>query len=184
MVHMTNSRVLLAAVLSYSIASFGCGNKNDFDGEKAKSILEANPVNLDAEQITLSPKQVDCGVQAELWERPIQASQQRTTAHLDPKGRDLKFNDDVAMEPDFRQPYVQVRGAFQLEVAEVTAIRDGDENGTKVVEAKAGVKIPHSCFESSLPIMGVKRGNFQQDTSAAFLFRLYEDGWRLERLVH
>src|SRR5260370_42562818 len=97
--------------------------------------------------------QVDGRVQEDLWERTTQFSPERSTARLDQKGRDLKFNDDVMMEPG-HQAYVQVRGASSLQVDDVSNIRDGPENGTKQVDVKAGVKIQHTCFPNPLPIMG------------------------------
>ena len=180
---MTKLRSLLAAPVAFSIVLFGCGSKEDFDGGKAKGILESAPINLEGEQVTLTPMQVDCGAQEDLWERPTQFSPERSTARLDQKGRDLKFNDDVVIEPN-RLPYVQVRGAVSLQVDDVSNIRDGDETGTKLVDVKAGVKIQHTCFAMPLPIMGVKKGNFQPDTPASFLFRLRDDGWHVDKLVH
>jgi hypothetical protein len=180
---MINSRSLLAAAVGFSFAFCGCGNKEDFDGGKAKDLLESAPINLEGEQVTLTSMQFDCGVQEDLWEHPTQFSPERSTARLDPKGRDLKFNDDVVMEPN-RQPYIQVRGAMSLQVDDVSNLRDGPENGTKLADIKGGVKIQHTCFSSPLPIMGVKKGNFQADTPATFQFRLRDDGWHAEKMVH
>ena len=182
---MTTSRSLIAAAvgLSLSFAFCGCGSKEDFDGGRAKEILESTPLNLDGEEVTLTSMQVDCGVQEDLWERPTQFSAERSTARLDQKGRDLKFNDDVVLEPN-RLPYVQMRGAVSLQVDDASSIHDGDEKGTKLVAAKAGVKVPHTCFATPLPIMGVKKGNFQPDIAPTFLFRLRDDGWHVEKLVH
>jgi hypothetical protein len=180
---MINSRIGLVAVVVFSVALLGCGSKEDFDGGRAKEVLESTPISLEGEQVTLTSPQVDCGAQEDLWERPTQFSPERSTARLDQKGRDLKFNDDVVMEPN-RQPYVQVRGAVSLQVDEVSNIRDGEESGTKLVDVKAGVKIQNTCFPNPLPIMGVKKGNFQPGTPVSFLFRLGNDGWHVEKLVH
>ena len=182
---MTTSRSLIAAAvgLSLSFAFSGCGSKEDFDGGRAKEILESAPINLEGEQVTLTSMQVDCGVQEDLWERPTQFSPERSTARLDQKGRDLRFNDDVVIEPN-RQPYVQIRGAISLQVDDVSNTRDGPENGTKLVDVKAGARVQHSCFPTPLPLMGVKKGNFQADTPTSFLFRLRDDGWHVEKLVH
>jgi len=178
-------RLLFSAVFGLCLASLACGGKSTgFDGGIAKSILEANSVNLDGEQVTLSQMQLDCGVQSELWETPAQVSQDRTTARLTSKGRELNFGDDPAIEPNFHLPYAQVRGAFLLAVDEVSGIRDGEAPGTKLVDAKAGIKLQHSCFSNPLPIMGVKHGNFREDTPPSFLFRQGDDGWHLEKLVH
>jgi hypothetical protein len=32
--------------------------------------------------------------------------------------------------------------------------------------------------------MGVKKGNFQADVPATFRFRLRDDGWHVEQMVH
>src|ERR1700691_3222333 len=109
-------RRLLSAVISLCLASVACGNKDQFDEGVAKTILEANPVKLDGEQVTITTTQLDCGVQSELWETPSQVSQDRSTAQLSSKGRDLNFGDNPAIETNFRHPYVQVRGAFSLTV--------------------------------------------------------------------
>jgi hypothetical protein len=173
----------IAAVL---IAFAGCGNNKDFDGDSAKTILETKPFSLDSEQVTLSQKALDCGTQAELWDAPVQVSQDRSTARLSPQAKSLGFSDDVVIEPNsYHQPYAQVRGAFQLQmIDDAPAIRDGEESGTKLVTAKAGVKIPHACFPDPLPIMAVNKGKFREDSPASFLFRSAENGWHLEKLVH
>jgi hypothetical protein len=177
-------RGLLIVVCSLGLGLVACGSKTDFNEDIAKSILEANPVNLDGEQVTITQMQIDCGVESELWAPPAQVSQDRSTARLSSKGRDLNFSDDPAMEPNFHQPYAQVRGAFSLEVSEVSGIRDGEASGTKLVNAKAGIKVPDACFPNALPIMGVKKGNFREDAPLSFVFRGNEEGWRLEKIVH
>jgi hypothetical protein len=174
-----NSRILLL-VVGVAVITVSCGSKDDFD---VKSILEANPVRLEGEQVTLSMKDVECGVQAELWDTPSQVSQQRTVARLTPKGRALGFSDDVTMEQNSR-PYVQMSGTFPLQVDEVTETAAGGENDTKRADAKAGVKVQHPCFQNPLPVMGVKHGNFQHDTPASFLFRQVKEGWKVEKVVH
>jgi hypothetical protein len=173
--------VLLAAAL---IGFAGCGNNKDFDEDRAKDILEATPVSLDSEQVTITQKQFDCGMQAELWDGLTQVSQERSTAHLSAEAKQLGFSDDIVTEPGYHQPYAQVRGSFPLQVDQVSAIRDGEESGTKLVVAKAGIKIQNACFENPLPLMAVNKGKFQEDSQARFLFRSSDDGWRLEKLVH
>jgi hypothetical protein len=179
-----NHRRLLGAILGLCLVSLACGNKNELDEDAAKTVLQANAVNLDGEQVTLTQMQLECGVQSELWEAPAQVSQDRTTARLTSKGRELNFSDDPAIESGFRQPYAQVRGAFPLVVDDVSAIRAGPADGTKLVEAKARIKIDHACFQNPLPIMGVKHGSFKEDTPVSFSFGLTDHGWGLERLVH
>jgi hypothetical protein len=177
-------RWLFGAILCLYLATVACGSKDDLDGEGVKGILEASAVNLDGEQVTITAVQLDCGVQSELWEAPAQVSQDRTTARLTSKGRELNFGDDPAIEPNYRQPHAQLRGAFSLEVDEVSDIKKGDAEDTKLVNAKASVKIPHTCFASPLPMLGVKHGDFKEDAPVSFLFRKSDTGWRFEKLVH
>jgi len=177
-------RWLLSAVFGLCLACVACGSKSQFDEGVAKDILEGNAVQLDGEQVTITRMQLDCGVQSELWEPPSQVSQDRSTAQLTSKGRDLNFGDNPAIEPNFHEPYAQVRGAFSLEVDEVSGVRDGEADGTKLVDAKASVKLQHACFPNPLPIMGVKHGDFWEGAPVSFLFRRSDDGWRLEKLVH
>lgn len=177
-------RGLLSAVIGLCLASVACHDKNQFDEGVAKAILEANPVKLDGEQVTITQTQLDCGVQSELWESPAQVSQDRSTARLTSKGRDLNFGDDPAIEPNFHQPHAQVRGAFLLQVDQVSGIRNGETDGTKLVDAKAGIKLDNSCFPNALPILGVKHGDFREDTPTSFLFQQNDDGWHLEKIVH
>lgn len=181
---MIRRNPLLIAFLAPALLCIGCGSK-DFNGEKVKSAIEAQAVTLDGEQVTLTGPQVDCGVENDLWDKPTQVSQERTTAHLTQKGRDLKFNDDVVyQDPNYRQPYVQVRGDLMLQVDDVPSIKDGD-NGTKIAETKVGVKIQHSCFPNPLPLMGIKKGNFNTDTPVLFQFHQAEDGsWKVDKLLH
>src|SRR6266436_5016428 len=96
--------ISMAAVVVLSIVSAGCSGR-DFNEEKAKNIVEGQPMRLEGEQASLSPGQVDCGVRAELWEAPVEMSPGHSSAHLTQQGRDLKFNDDVLTDPSFRKPY-------------------------------------------------------------------------------
>ena len=177
-------RLLFVAIFAALIVLAGCGDNKDLDGDKAKGILQANPVSLDSEQVTISQKQFDCGVQAELWESPVQFSPDRSTARLSPEAKNLGFSDDIAIESSYHQPYAQVRGPFPLQIDQVSAIKDGSESGTKLVIAKAGVKIQHACFPDPLPLMAVNKGKFQEDSLVTFLFRPTDNGWRLDKLVH
>jgi hypothetical protein len=165
------------------MALSGCGS-GEFDGGQARGAIEASPVKLDAEQVMLTQPQVDCGVQNDLWEPPSQLNPGRSVARLTAKGRALKFDDDVAAtDPDYRLPHVQVRGEFALRVLGDPSIKDGPEKDTRLVEAKVGVRIDHSCFPAPLPMMGLKKGNFTPDATPVFLLR-NDGGWRVDSLVH
>lgn len=102
------------------------------------------------------------------------------------KGRDLKFNDEVIIkDPGSRAAYVQVRGKFQLQADSIVAINDGEDKSAKVVEAKASIKIDDPCFQSALPLMGVRHGNFSPDSPVLFHMHFDENsGWQVDKLVH
>lgn len=177
---MANFRFLAAAVAAFSIFYSGCG-PSDFNYGKVGNIIQGSPVRLDAEYVMLTPPQVDCGVQEDLWDQPMQSGH-RQIARLTQKGRDLKFSDDVSIG-EMRSPYVQIRGDFNLFVIEITNDRDGPEPLTRLVETKVAAIIQHTCFPNPLPIMGVRKGNFTQDYSPILLFR-YTNGWQLESFRH
>jgi hypothetical protein len=179
-----NFRVSSMAVLSLSIASCGW-NTSEFSEGKAKGMLEAKPVTLESEQVSLSLQQVDCGVGADLWDSRNQVSRDRAVARLKSDAQPLGFTDDVSVaEAGYHQPYVQVRGSFMLQVDDVSSIRDAKEQGVKIVDVKAGIRINHPCFSAPLPLMGVRHGSFNQDTPASFEFSLQNDGWHLDGMVH
>src|SRR6266852_2127281 len=181
---ITNFRILFVAMASLSLSSCGW-NSSEFNGGKARGMLEARPVPLESEQVSLTQQQVDCGVGAELWDSPSQVSKDRVVSRLNGPARSLNFSDDVAVvDAGYRQPYAQVRGAFMLQVDEVTSIRDAREQGVKIVEVKAGIKVNHPCMPAPLPIMGVKRGSFSADVPVAFEFSLQNDGWHVDRMIH
>jgi hypothetical protein len=169
-----------------SLLTASCGfNTSEFDEGKAKGMLEALPVTLESEQVSLTTQQADCGVQNELWEPGVQVSKDRVIARLLPQGRALNFSDDVALaETGFHDPYVQVRGSFMLQVDDVTSLTEGKEQGTEIVNVKAGIRVNHPCFPNPLPIMGIKKGAFSAEAPAAFQFGLQTDGWHIERMVH
>src|SRR5256885_3385531 len=88
-----SSAALLPVLFSFLLCA-GCSR--DFNDEMAEIKAEEKPMKLDGEQLVLTGAQVDCGVQQELWEKPSQVGE-RSIARLLPKGRDLKFYDDVVV---------------------------------------------------------------------------------------
>ena len=48
--------------------------QTDFPPEKAQGLILEKPIHLDAEEMTLTSQQVDCGVQNDLWEQPVASS--------------------------------------------------------------------------------------------------------------
>lgn len=168
-------------VLAIWVAALEGCNSNEYSWGKVSGILQSSPVKLDAEYVMLSQGQFDCGVQNDLWE-PASSNGARSTARLLQKGRDLKFSDDVSLG-DLRFPYVQIRGDFSLGAVAVSADHDGPEVGTKLVEAKVGAIVSHSCFPNPLQIMGVRKGAFTQDAPPMLLFHL-SDNWQFDHFVH
>lgn len=158
----------------------GCG-PGDFNYGKVGNLIQGAPMRLDAEYVILSPQQLQCGIQADLWDPPADAGG-HSVARLTQKGRDLKFADDVSIG-DMKQPYVQVRGEFSLVALDVQSDHDGSEPQSKLVEVKIGVPVANSCFPQPLPMMGVRKGNFTQDYPPVVQFK-YNNGWYLDRIVH
>ncbi len=152
---------------------------------KAQSIMSSSPIHLDAEQVTLTLSQFECGVQYDLWDPPGGATAAgRTSARLEQAGRDLHFGDDVVVsEPGFRQPYVQVRGDFMMQLADGPNIREDGPDG-RLVDGKLLAIVPHMCFSDPLPVMGVRKGNFTSEVNPVMQFRLLQDGWHFTKLVH
>ena len=174
--------ISFAALAAMVLVNCGGG---DTDADRAKAAIEAQPIHMDAEQVSLTPALVDCGVENDLWDKPVQVSGDQYSAALKQKGQDLKFADKVLIgEPGYKLAYVQVRGDFSLQVDDVSSVRDGEESGTKIALAKAGIKLSHTCFPNPLPLMGIKRGNFSEGAPVAFLIRVTGDGWRAEKLIH
>ncbi len=177
---------VIAAVSAAGLAliSAGCG-ESDFNWGKVQNIIQGNPFHIDAEYVMLDGGMLDCGVDAELWDKPPELKGlpgEHAFARLTDKGRALKFSDDVNIG-DMRQPYVQVRGDFNLLALDIRSDRDGPEPSTKLVEVKLGIKIDNDCFPNPLVLMGVHKGNFTQDYKPVLLFR-YDNGWQLDRFMH
>ena len=90
----------------------------------------------------------------------------------------------VVNEPDNRQPYVQVRGPFQLGLADGPTIRN-DGQFARIVEGRVTVAVPHACFADPLPMMGVRHGKFSQEVFPVMRFEFNDtDGWFFVRLEH
>jgi hypothetical protein len=174
------ARVLLILIVCLVLGSVGC-NFGGFDDNKAVLAIEGTPVRLDAEYVMLTPQQVECGVQNDLWEQPVQTGK-LGTGRLTAAGRELKFSDDVSIG-DLRSPYVQIRGEFPMKYFEAPTVRDGRDPDQKLADSKVGVIIQHTCFPNPLPMMGVKKGKFVQDTGPIFVFR-NNNGWVLDSVLH
>jgi hypothetical protein len=164
------------------IACTGC-NK-DFDDAVILMRVKDMPQKLDGEQVVLTEGQVECGIQKELWEAPAPLGDKRV-ARLLPAARDLKFFDDVIIEKSGNAS-AQVRGDVLLDLVPPYQTKD-TEAGVKVVTAaKVGAIIQHACFASSLPIMGVRKGEFSPDAPVQLRYVQTQDGkdWAFDRLVH
>jgi hypothetical protein len=184
--YMETFRAALVAALCLAVVLSGCRPSSDFSEDIARGSIEYGKMNLEGEQVTLTDPQIQCGVQTELWDSPTTLSADHTTAHLTSKARDLKFNDDVIIhDPSSRVAYVQVRGEFPLQADSIVSIKDGEDKNSKLVEAKVSIKIDNPCFPNSLPLMGVRHGNFSADSPVVFHMHFDESvGWRVDKLVH
>jgi hypothetical protein len=169
-------RLLLSSIAILCLSN--CGS-SEFDGDAVKALLEGTPLTVSSEQVTLTNTQVDCGVQAELWDPPS-----GNMAKLTQKGRNLKFTDDVrVLDPDIHQPFTQVTGTFPVSVTEVSKLRNTDD-GAKLADVKLGVVIANECFTTPLPLMGIRKGKFAPDAPVVFRFQGSGKEWTLDKLVH
>ena len=161
----------------------GCGNSS-FDEGRVAGVIKERPFNLESEEVSLTQGQVDCGVENNLWDAPVEAPG-RSVARLTQKARDLNFTDDVSInEAGYSQPHAQMRGNVTLAITQTLSIADGKEQGTKIVQAQIQVMVPHSCFPAPLPIMGIRRGRPAQGLAPTVEFDYTNDGWRLEKFIH
>ena len=161
----------------------GC-SPGSFDYSMVQYMLEVNPISLDGEQMMITDGQIQCGVQSELWDLQ-QLGPGRAIARLNQPARDLHFGDDVVIgEAGMHSAYAQLRGTFQLRMLDFGNVR-ADGERFKLVDAKIGVEIPHSCFQSPLPqLMAVRRGRFTQDALPTFRFRMDGNNWLYDRIQH
>jgi len=157
------------------------GCDRDFDDGLAMVRLNQQPVKLDGEQVVLNDSQVECGVRQELWEAPVPSGDRRV-ARLLQAARDLKFFDDVMVEQSGLGS-AQIRGDITLELIPPLQTKD-TEQGVKIVTGKVGAVIKHTCFASSLPIMGVRKGEFSADAPVQVRFVQEGKDWMFDRLVH
>lgn len=170
--------------LGFAIVLAGCG-EDSFNWGKVGKLLEGSPIHLDAEYVMLDGGEFDCGVSEELWDpKPVLKgiAGERGISRLSDKGRALKFSDDVNIG-DMRQPYVQVRGDFNLQALDIKSDRQGPDQNSRLVDVKLGVKIDHTCFPNPLILMGVRKGNFTEDYPSVVLFR-FNNGWQYDSIVH
>ena len=173
---------LLAAVLC--ALSIGCGDPDALDEGVAKEAAESQPFQLDSEQVSMTAAQLTCGANNDLWDAPSGGAE-RSLSRLQQKGRELNFSDDVtSAEPGFRGPYTQVRGKFPLQLDRVVSTKDGEDKDTKIVQAKVGIKIAHPCFDTPLPIMGVRKGKYYDDLPVTLQYERDGNGWHLAKIIH
>lgn len=175
--------ILAGAVLAVlCVFCAACGG--EFDGTKIHNAAEHTPFHLDSEQATLTPAELDCGVDKDLWDAPVLVSE-RSVARLHQAARDLGFSDDVSVgEPGFINPYAQVRGDFMVRVTAIRDTQDGPGQGYKTVTGGLAVRIPHACFPEDLPLMGIHRGQFSPNDPVAMVFAFDNDDWHLDHLAH
>ena len=176
---------LLAGTLAVILAGCG-GDPNAFDEGVAKGVAEAEPFQLDSEQVSMNFTQLGCGANEDLWEAPSNGGNgERSLSRLEAKGHNLNLSDDVySGDSEYPNPYTQVRGKFPLQVDQVISIKDGEDKDTKIVQAKVGVKIPHKCFDTPLAIMGVGKGKYAEDVPVTLRYERYDAGWHLVKILH
>jgi hypothetical protein len=157
---------------------------SDLDENTIRPRAEGKQIQLDSEQVSLTSNQVDCGIKEELWEEASSDGGQQTRYRLTQKGRELQFSDDIySSGPGYPTPYAQVRGKFYLQMNQVVGVTAG-ENGSKLIQAKLAVKIPHECFAAPLPLMAIRKGAFTLDGVPRLKYENTEDGWQPTEFLH
>ena len=173
----------VGVALALSVLLMGCSTPG-FDEDAMKALAERTPMDLDSEQVTLTGAQVNCGVNADLWEASA-GGDGRFIYRLTQKARDLQFTDDVYdRDPEYPTPYSQVRGKFNLALVNVVSVREGTEKGTKLVRATLGIRLNHFCFPEPLLIMGINKGRFTTQLAPTLLYQNGEEGWSAVKLMH
>jgi len=172
------SRNLLIAIAILAVLGLSGCSSSGFDGDAVKGMLESTPLELSNEQVMLNENQVTCGAKNDLWDPP-----NGNVARLNQKGRDLHFTDDIRLnDPEIPQPYTQVSGRFSVQVADSSKIRDTP--GGKLVDVKLGIMVPHECFTSPLPLMGVRKGKFTPEAPVVFRFKGSDKEFTFDKLMH
>jgi hypothetical protein len=173
------------ALITAGLTVFLAGCSHDFDPNAAKPLAEMNAVQLDSEQVALTEAELSCGVTEDLWEE-TSPDGSRAIYRLTQKARDLNFSEDIyARDPEYpTTPYTQLRGKFNLNLDALIVVNDGPEDGTKLVQATYGVKIPHLCFPAPLMIMGVNKGKFSTRIAPTLQYENSDKGWQAVKFVH
>jgi len=175
-------RIAGMALVVLCLVCAGCGG--EFDETKMRLTTEQVPIHLDSEQVSLTEQQVNCGVDKDLWDPPVRVSV-RSVARLHQEARNLGFSDDVQVgEPGYALPYAQMRGDFMLRVESLLDTKDGPGQGVKTVSALVRVKVPNDCFAGDLPIMGVRKGQFNPNIPVTLIFTFENSDWKLDHFVH
>ena len=145
-------------------------------------LIDSSTVKLGGEQVLISPDQISCGERKGLWVVDQQESGEGI-GRLQPAGRALMFSDDVRMgDHRFSNPYVQLRGTFDVKVSKIVTIADENES-SKVIEVKLGIIVKHPCFTEPLPLLGIDRGDFSQDAPPRLLLKMKGD-WTVDQVLH
>jgi hypothetical protein len=178
---MTFQMNLLAMLMTFCALLTACGGPTEADVLRAAA--GSHPLELSSEQVSLSMEQVNCGVRNELWEEADSGTGGQTY-RLTQKGRDLQFSDDILpIGPNYGAMYTQVRGKFALQMGRVDRIRTASD-GSKLVQAQLGVRVPHECFAAALPLMAVAKGKFTPDVFPTLKYEAAGESFEPTELVH
>ena len=175
------SALQIALLLVAGLLLSGC-DSGVFDDAAAQALIESSKLALSGEQVQLTPDQVLCGEKKGLW-IINQADGGNALGRLEAPGRELLFGDDVRMgDHRFTNPYVQLRGDFDVKIQKFVKMTDQNAD-VKVVEAKLGVVINHECFLEPLPLMGIFRGDFSEEAAPRIRLRQH-NGWTADQVLH
>lgn len=171
----------IAPLLVAGLLLTGC-DSGVFDDEAAQALVESSKLALSGEQVLITPEQILCGEKKGLWIID-QTDGGNALGRLEAPARDLLFGDDVRMgDHKFTNPYIQLRGDFDVKIQKFIKVTDENPD-VKVVEAKLGVIVKHECFPQPLPLLGIDRGDFSEEAAPRVRLRQH-NGWRTDQVLH
>jgi hypothetical protein len=175
---MRSSR--LGGILALAIFGCGCNNGAELSRSQAKAALEAAPVKVVGEIVSVSDAEFDCAVKAGLffinpYNKFMETDKGESLGFASPEKRGLGGGVE---DPDLVGHWMlEFHAKLKLTVDSIEGISDGRRPGVKVVGVKGRLKVPHACFPVPLRIWQNRAGKVY--AFLEFDFRRFDDGWRL-----
>lgn len=156
----------------------------DLTPGKAKSLIEAKPVELAMGFVGLTDSEVSCALSKGLLETAgttlittDQAEKLGIRGYLWKAG-EVGWIETREQDLVGKQEVPLATTTLSLVVDKVSGISDAEYlKGAKIATASVRVKIPHACFQRPLPVYFRQGGNWRD---GSFRFKQFDDGWRVE----